>query len=146
MVGIKLKYVMLPSIRQDNCKELRNWDLWGPLLICVLMSLVLSINTRNTAGQSASQVFTLVFGLIWAGATLITLNIKCLGANISIFQSVCVIGYCIFPISIATLVGVILKATLPFILRLIIAGVAFAWSTLGTYIHSIHYTYIYCIH
>ena len=131
MVGIKLRYVLLPSIRQDNCKELRNWDLWGPLLICVMMSLVLSINTRNTPGQSASQVFTLVFGLIWAGAILITLNIKCLGAHISIFQSVCVIGYCIFPISIATLVAIIFKASFPFFIRFIIAGVASAWSTLG---------------
>jgi hypothetical protein len=45
---MKLKYVLMPKIEDDACKELRNWDLWGPLFICVVMSLTMTISAKDT--------------------------------------------------------------------------------------------------
>ena len=51
--------------------ELRNWDLWGPLVICMLLAILLSI--WSPADQAAT-VFCAVFGIIWVGAAVVTLN------------------------------------------------------------------------
>ena len=48
MVAMKLKYVIVPRQEDDACKELRNWDLWGPLFICVVMSLTLTLTAKDT--------------------------------------------------------------------------------------------------
>ena len=45
MIGYKLKYVLLPKFREEGGKELRNWDLWGPLLLCLLLALTLGIHS-----------------------------------------------------------------------------------------------------
>lgn len=39
-IGIKLRYVLVPSGSESEAlKELRNWDLWGPLLLCLVLSM-----------------------------------------------------------------------------------------------------------
>ncbi|KAH9248555.1 hypothetical protein BASA81_013739 [Batrachochytrium salamandrivorans] len=80
-IGIKLRYVVLPRIndQEDTMKELRNWDLWGPLLLCLTLSLILSSTTKD-ADQS-STLFSLVFVLIWGGASVVTVNCQLLGAT-----------------------------------------------------------------
>ena len=45
------------------------------------------------AGQQ-TQVFTGVFVITWIGSTVVTLNSKLLGCNLSFFQCLCVLGYC----------------------------------------------------
>ncbi|GMH74993.1 hypothetical protein TL16_g06617 [Triparma laevis f. inornata] len=69
-VSSKLRVVLLPSnfhqtSYEDNqtLKILKDWDLWGPLLICLGLSIVLSID----AGQNGALVFSAVFMLIWLG-------------------------------------------------------------------------------
>jgi len=47
----------------------------------------------------------------------------------SFFQTVCVLGYCVFPINIAALIVCLLKSLLPFIVKLIIVAVSFVWAT-----------------
>lgn len=54
MIGYKLKYVLLPKMKEDKGKELRNCnklhlvlnfifiligDLWGPLLLCLCLAM-----------------------------------------------------------------------------------------------------------
>lgn len=34
---------MLPKSKEDGLKELRNWDLWGPLILCLLLALTLGM-------------------------------------------------------------------------------------------------------
>jgi hypothetical protein len=46
-------------------RELREWDLWGPLVLCLALSIILSLSAP--AGQSA-LVFASVFATVWAGA------------------------------------------------------------------------------
>ena len=85
-IGFKLKYVLMPKIREDKCKELRDWDLWGPLLLCMLLSLTLSLaNSSNSSEETASLVFSIVFSLISIGSIIITINTLLLGGTISFF-------------------------------------------------------------
>ena len=51
--------------------------------------------------QNASIVFAAVFVVIWCGAAAVTLNAQLLGGNISFFQSVCILGYCVFPLTLS---------------------------------------------
>lgn len=123
-IGIKLQYVLLPRHGHgDTLRELKNWDLWGPLLLCLLMSVVLSVSAPD--GQ-ASLVFAAVFVIVWCGAAVVSVNAQLLGGNISFFQSVCVLGYCVFPLNLAAIMCALWGNVL---YRIIVAGVGFAWAT-----------------
>lgn len=118
----KLKVVLMP-LGQENqnsviqklrdCKQLRPFltcsfiitdlligDLWGPLLVCLLLSIVLSI---TAPGDTASLVFAAVFVIVWVGAAAVTLNAQLLGGTISFFQSVSILGYCVFPLTLSAI-------------------------------------------
>ncbi|KAI9821246.1 MAG: hypothetical protein M1827_003981 [Pycnora praestabilis] len=57
---------------------LRNWDLWGPLVFCLLLSLLLSMSAQR---EQKSLVFSGVFAMVWIGEAVVTLQIKLLGGN-----------------------------------------------------------------
>jgi hypothetical protein len=46
----------------------------------------------------------LVFTEVALGAVILTINVILLGGSIVFFQSLCLIGYCLFPIVIAAIV------------------------------------------
>jgi uncharacterized membrane protein YhdT len=75
-------------------------DLWGPLLVCLLLSTVLSL---TAPGDTASMVFAAVFVIVWFGAAAVTVNAQLLGGTISFFQSVCILGYCVFPLTLSAM-------------------------------------------
>lgn len=108
----------------------RAGDLWGPLLLCLMLSVVLSL---KAPADQTSLVFAAVFVIIWCGAFVVTLNAKLLGGKISFFQSVCVLGYCVFPLNISAVISLIVPlffgGTLKFIVRLAAVVVGFVWST-----------------
>ena len=127
-VGAKLKLVLLPRASQHGVLDrLKEWDLWGPLAVCLTLSIALS------AGAPESQralVFAAVFVVVWAGAAIVTLNAQLLGGRISFFQSVCVLGYSIFPLDCGAFACLLLHAlTRSFLLRLAVVCTCFAWST-----------------
>ncbi|KAJ3164710.1 Yip1 member 6 [Geranomyces variabilis] len=120
-IWAKLQQVLYP--RKDNKSNiLKDWDLWGPLLLCLVLSLRLSLTAED--GQ-APAVFTAIFVIVWAGAGAVTLNSKLLGGTVSFFQSVCAIGYCLFPLVIASLVCTFIPLVF---VRIIVVGVGFAWA------------------
>eukprot|EP00878_Enallax_costatus_P037147 GHUV01041945.1.p2 GENE.GHUV01041945.1~~GHUV01041945.1.p2 ORF type:complete len:124 (+),score=18.04 GHUV01041945.1:230-601(+) len=51
----------------------------------------------------------LVFTEVALGAIVLTINVILLGGNIVFFQSLCLIGYCLFPIVIAAIICVLVK-------------------------------------
>uniref|UniRef100_A0A1B6CEF6 Protein YIPF n=1 Tax=Clastoptera arizonana TaxID=38151 RepID=A0A1B6CEF6_9HEMI len=75
-VGSKFKHVLYPTEKKSLLKE---WDLWGPLLLCTFMAMVLQgdSSTENDGGPEFAQVFVVV----WIGALVVTLNSKLLGGN-----------------------------------------------------------------
>ena len=125
-VATKLRYVLLPAGHHtETLKELRNWDLWGPLLLCLTLSILLSVSAP--VGQ-ASLVFASVFVIVWAGAAVVTVNAQLLGGSISFFQSVCVLGYCIFPLVLASLLATAWSNS---VYRTVLVLTALVWSTRG---------------
>jgi hypothetical protein len=56
---------------------LRDWDLWGPLVFCLLLSLLLSFPMK----EQKEIVFSGVFAMIWIGKAVVTMQIKLLGGN-----------------------------------------------------------------
>ncbi|KAF9576511.1 hypothetical protein EC968_007989 [Mortierella alpina] len=75
-VGAKLQQVLYPKGRKDILKD---WDLWGPLLMCLTLSIVLS--TRAQADQKIT-VFTWIFIIVWLGSAVVTVNAKLLGGRV----------------------------------------------------------------
>lgn len=109
----------------------------GPLIFCLLLSLFLSL--RATEGQT-DVVFSGVFSIVWIGEAVVTLQIKLLGGNMqviyvsdgfqadrfrSFMQSICIIGYTLFPLVIAALLSAV---GLPMIARVPVYIVLVAWS------------------
>mmetsp|Transcript_27436 Transcript_27436/g.64001 ORF Transcript_27436/g.64001 Transcript_27436/m.64001 type:complete len:203 (-) Transcript_27436:155-763(-) len=121
MVGNKMMCVLNP--RKANIQTLKNWDLWGPLILCLMLATLLSWFAPY---EQKSLVFASVFVIIWCGAAVVTVNALLLGGNISFFQSVCVLGYCIFPLNIASVVCLVGGHI---IWRCIVVAVCFFWST-----------------
>ena len=91
------------AVLQGGMSEgLRDWDLWyantglrhdvgfandvrrGPLLFCLLLSFLLSINARE---DQRSLVFSGVFATIWLGEAIVTLQIKLLGGNMYVLRT-----------------------------------------------------------
>lgn len=60
---------------------LRDWDLWGPLIFCLLLSMLLSFNHES---KQRDEVFSGVFAMVWIGEAVVTLQIKLLGGNMSV--------------------------------------------------------------
>ncbi|XP_027518898.1 protein YIPF6 isoform X1 [Neopelma chrysocephalum] len=131
-VGKKFVHVMYP---RKSSALLRDWDLWGPLVLCVSLALMLQGGSADSKDDGGPQ-FAEVFVIIWFGAVVITLNSKLLGGTISFFQSLCVLGYCVLPLTVAMLVcRLVLLAgagTISFIIRLIVVVAMFGWSTLAS--------------
>lgn len=103
----------------------------GPLLICLLLSVRLSLAADVNQGPI---VFSATFFIVWLitnntrfGAAVVTLNGQLLGGRISFPQSVCALGYCTFPLLSAAFLNLIL----PFFIKIIVTGIAYAWSTLA---------------
>lgn len=80
-VWTKLKLVLIPQA--DQSSDVRDWDLWGPLFLCLLLALTLSLDASPNIDQqeSATLVFAQVFVVVWVGAAVVTLNAQLLGAG-----------------------------------------------------------------
>lgn len=127
-------------ILQGGMSEgLRDWDLWGPLIFCLLLSLFLSWGAK---GDQKDLVFSGVFAMVWIGEAVVTLQIKLLGGNMYVyplqsctiptlirssafFQSVSIIGYTLFPLVIASILSAV---GIPMIVRIPVYLVLIAWS------------------
>lgn len=111
----------------------------GPLIFCLLLSLLLSM---TASAEQKTMVFSGVFALVWIGEAVVTMQIKLLGGNMyisssffslesanvcdsSFFQSVCIIGYTLFPLVIASLLSAV---HLPPIARVPVYLILIAWS------------------
>jgi hypothetical protein len=109
-------------------KELKDWDLWGPLVLCLGLAVLLSFKAPT---NQASLVFAAVFCAVWVGGTVVTINTQLLGGSISFFQSLCVLGYSIFPLTLSALVIGFFKMFVNTWLWLdfLICSVGFVWAT-----------------
>ncbi|CAN8229958.1 unnamed protein product [Cochlearia groenlandica] len=122
-----LKLVVFPNPnREDPGKALRDWDLWGPFFFIVFLGLTLSWS----ASVKKSQVFAVAFALLAAGAVILTLNVLLLGGHIIFFQSLSLLGYCLFPLDVGAVICM-LKDNV--ILKMVVVCVTLAWSSWAAY-------------
>jgi hypothetical protein len=91
-----------------------------------LQTFALALALILSAGSpKPSTVFSLVFGVCAAGACVLTANVGLLGGNIGFFQSLCLLGYCLFPLA----AGAGAATFIPLAgVRWGVIGVGLAWS------------------
>ncbi|EFP85728.1 uncharacterized protein PGTG_11057 [Puccinia graminis f. sp. tritici CRL 75-36-700-3] len=121
-IGSKMVLILYPAGSSSSKALLRDWDLWGPLVACLGLAVVLSLNAPP---QQSLSVFTGVFVIVWVGSVIVTLNARLLGGRVSLFQSLCVLGYCLFPLFVAALVALFIR-WLP--IRVVLSVCGWAWS------------------
>ena len=93
--------------------------------VCVLRVLLSSLSwSSSTPHDQAAAVFAGVFVIVWLGSGVVTINAQLLGGNISFLQSVCVLGYCIAPLTLASLVTYVIATSL---VHWICVTVALVW-------------------
>ena len=125
----KLKVVALPVYSEAKNKELKQWDLWGPFIICLLLGIILCFTSKKNSGL----VFSMIFIIMWIGAMVITMNSSLLGGKLTLMQCICLLGYCTFPSVVASLFNRVILKFLPSIGKLIIVFISFIWSTKGKF-------------
>ncbi|KAK8457720.1 hypothetical protein SEVIR_3G233400v4 [Setaria viridis] len=122
-----LKFVVFPNpFREDSGKALRDWDLWGPFFFIVSLGLILSWS----ATTEKSQVFAVAFAVLAAGAIVLTLNVLLLGGHIIFFQSLSLLGYCLFPLDVGALICMLKDSVM---LKIVVVTVTLAWSSWAAY-------------
>lgn len=118
-IGHKLLFVLWPAGDSHN----NEWDLWGPLIFCLLLSLALSLAAQN---DQSIAVFTGIFSLIWLGETVCTLNLRLLGSHLAFLQSICCMGYCLFPLVVAAVVSAFVHTAF---VRVPLTMAMYVWAT-----------------
>ena len=68
---------MYPKEKNSILKE---WDLWGPLVLCTFMATILQGSSSDNINDGGPE-FAEVFVIVWIGAMVVTLNSKLLGGN-----------------------------------------------------------------
>ena len=122
LIYYKLKYVMNPfSSNVDRRKHIQQWDLWGPLLFITFLSCTLAMKSKDK-----SHTIISIFAIFWIGNLLVYINGNLLNSNIKFFQTICLLGYCLFPLNISSL---ILSITNFYeIIRVTIVLITLVWS------------------
>jgi protein YIPF6 len=121
-VGVKLTHVLVPRVwklgaaadAETRARSVKDWDLWGPLVFCLMLSAMMP----NRAAD--------LFVLVWGGAAVVTVNSQLLRGEITFFQSVGVLGYCVFPLMAAAVLRPFLKAVST-IAWLVVVLIALVW-------------------
>jgi hypothetical protein len=120
-----MKIVAIPTTYEEKQKELKQWDLWGPFIICLILGIVLTFTSKKATGI----VFSTIFIIMWIGSMIITINSTLLGGKLSLLQCICLLGYCTFPAAVSAILTRILLKFLPSIGKIVIVIISFLWST-----------------
>mmetsp|Transcript_52310 Transcript_52310/g.96819 ORF Transcript_52310/g.96819 Transcript_52310/m.96819 type:complete len:267 (+) Transcript_52310:52-852(+) len=140
-IGAKLWLVLRPGPRSFGAdRRLHDWDLWGPLILCMTLGCILSTEESQAIqeagdGSTEGYTFALIFSIVWVGSGFVTLNAMLLGGSkVSFFMCVCLLGYCLFPLVAAAIALMLLGSffshnSLELLLKVAIVAGALAWST-----------------
>ena len=122
LIYTKLKFVVIPyGSKTKKNYHIKQWDLWGPLILDLLLAITLAINS-----EEKSHMIISIFVIFWLGGVILFLNANFLGVKSSIFQIFCLLGYCLFPLNLSAIFVTVFKVNA--ILRLIIVAITCMWS------------------
>ena len=79
-----------------------------------------ALHRAPTLTSAAQHLPQLVFALVSVGAISLTVNAVLLGGTIGFFQSLCLLGYCLFPLDVAAIVCVTVQR--PLLVRCVCAA------------------------
>jgi len=122
LIYTKLKFVIIPfgSIEQKSF-HIKQWDLWGPLLLNTMLACTLAMKSEDK-----SQIVILIFAIFWIGSFILFLNANFLGVKSSIYQMICLVGYCLFPLNVSALIVAIFNIHI--LIKFCIVGITCFWS------------------
>lgn len=135
---------------KEAIKKILDWDLWGPLVINLGFSLILTYLQTSTLADNdssnSSEIFSGAFTLIWGALAVLSINVQLLTPvkqqkqsggttagviGLSFFQCISILSYTLFPIVIGALVCIFVKMKL---IRMIVTLVMLLWSLLCTWL------------
>lgn len=137
---------------KEALKKILDWDLWGPLVINLGFSLIITyLQTRTLDDTSKSKaqpssIFSGAFTLIWASLAVLSLNIQLLSPvkqqtedggttsgiiGVSFFQCISILSYTLFPIVLGGLISIFVKFKL---VRMVITTLMLLWSLLCSWL------------
>ncbi|KAH0570895.1 Yip1 protein [Spironucleus salmonicida] len=88
--------------RSSNLEVYEQYDLFGPFFYGLIFSISLEL------AATISNMTVVCMSVIFIGSLIVALNIAVLGGKVSILGTICLIGYCIAPLSFAALIVFIL--------------------------------------
>ncbi|GME92045.1 unnamed protein product [Ambrosiozyma monospora] len=138
---------------KDTIKKILDWDLWGPLIITLSFSLVvtylqtrsLNLGSSENEGHS-SEIFSGAFTLIWGALAVLALNIQLTSPvqqktenggltsgiiGLSFFQCLSILCYTFFPVLLGATISIFVKWKW---VRMVIGFVMLSWSMLCTWL------------
>ncbi|QPG73828.1 hypothetical protein FOA43_001143 [Brettanomyces nanus] len=134
---------------KETIRKILDWDLWGPLVINLGFSLVithLQTRTLDSSEDRSSSIFSAAFTLIWASLAVLSLNIQLVWPvkqqtesggttsgviGLSFFQCISILSYTLFPVMLGGVICIFIH--LKFI-RIIINTVMLSWSLLCSWL------------
>lgn len=101
-------------------------------MLCLLLSTTLAF--RSTEAQQT--IMTSIFVIMWIGSVVVWINANFLGSNMyffiknrSFFQSASLLGYCLFPLNVVSLLTCIIGSWIPAFIKLLLVIVSLVWSS-----------------
>jgi hypothetical protein len=145
----KLLQVLYPP-QGGSRSALRDWDLWGPLVICLSLAITLSLDVSSDGSRELTSVATGAGDARVLARHLARDDRECRrdgqlqaarGEGVSIscslyveadpssfFQSLCVLGYALAPLLLASIVALLLHNLF---VRVPVSLACWAWSVWG---------------
>lgn len=132
----------------ETMRKIRDWDLWGPLVINLIMSLVITYMQSRGLEDNAnsSSIFSAAFTLIWGSLAVLAVNIQLLSpvqqrlenggvstgvVALGFFQCVSLLSYAMFPV----VIGGVISIFIPFrFVKMLVNLLMLAWSLLCTWL------------
>lgn len=116
---------MLPFSYEDKLAELRDWDLWGPLVFGIVITLFIALASSHSQTE---EVFGTIYIILFGGATIVGINAQMVGSEGSIFMMISILGYCLAPFVIASVVNYFLRKYIFMLGVSIVCGFSWFWA------------------
>lgn len=121
----KTRFALLPFSYEEKLAELRNWDLWGPLIFCILMTVFIAFASSQS---QIDDIFGVIYLLLFGGAVVIGVNSNLVGADSSVFMMMSILGYCLAPFVLAALANLMVRKYVGFMGIAGISGFCWFWA------------------
>ena len=94
IIGSKLKYVLWPFGKENNPALLQEWDMWGPLIILLSLTAILTV---EHGVKKSNEIFGAIYFLYFGGAFVVSTNALLVRSDGSIGLMSSVLGYSTAP-------------------------------------------------